>query len=82
VKLPAGQIVRFKGRHAATNAGLFADELHGRCKRTGNEIEITNPTTLRPIVPPRDETERLSKGDIMEFQSGGRTSASRPFPPE
>lgn len=70
-------IVRFKGRHADDNARFFADELHGRCKPGVNrrELEITHATRLVADAPPRDESERLSRDEVIEFGSNGHCSA-------
>jgi hypothetical protein len=76
IVLRQGQIVRFKGPHAAERAQEFADELHGRCKREGNQLQITQSTGLRPDLAPRDETPRLERDEIIEFDRTGHKSAT------
>lgn len=60
--LPMGKIVRFKGLHAQAEAIAFAWELHGRCKRTENEVLILEPTRLRPSLPAPQSGDHLPNG--------------------
>jgi hypothetical protein len=45
--LSQGQVLRFKGRHAQANCDDVERELHGRCKRDGNSLEVTKNTRLK-----------------------------------
>lgn len=75
-----GKILRFKSDHAEEELLELAEEVHGRCKRTG-KLELTITKTVRWPQPdaPRDLTERLSRSEIIEFGTNGHDEAPRRF---
>lgn len=73
-----GKILRFKGAHADCQASELAERLHGRCKKTGRcEITITKRIRWILDLPPRDESPRLERSEIIEFGTNGHKETRR-----
>jgi hypothetical protein len=65
--LPAKQVIRFRGRDGEARAARLADELHGRCKVRGHEVELTEDTEFGPrLFPPvtRHVMGQFTRGDF------------------
>lgn len=71
-----GKIVRFKGKRAEDDCAELSAELHGSCKRSGNDLEITKACRWALASSgPRDESERVTRDDVFEYGANGHAEA-------